>query len=248
MRLELDIGNTFVKWRLLGLKGAVCDRGKIPTNEEAPNFIKKSYFYSEITVVLVSCVSSSELEASVCQLFNSESSSVKVYKALATKIMCGVEFIYQDVSSLGVDRCLAMVAAYDKFPGGVMVVDCGSAMTADLILATGRHVGGYIFPGFSLLKRSLLSGTSKVITKKEVKPMLGLGDSTEACVDNGVQMMMHSTLHGLIRLAESYNVANVVLTGGDGLLAKSMLEDNVEYDEDLVFRGLGMVNLCASGQ
>ena len=151
-------------------------------------------------------------------------------------------FIYNDVGRLGVDRCLAMVAAYDRYQGGVLVIDCGSAMTADLILATGEHVGGYIFPGFSLLKQSLLSGTYKVIVSANVEQSYKLGTNTEECVDNGGHMMVRSTLYGLIELAAGYGVSNVLLTGGDGLKAKALIGGGCEYDKDLVFKGLGMVS------
>jgi len=161
--------------------------------------------------------------------------------------MCGVEFIYRDVERLGVDRCLAMVAAYDSFQQGVLVIDCGSAMTADLILPKGLHEGGYIFPGFRLLKQSLLSGTSKVIVNSDVERCFGFGRSTEECVDNGVHMMMRSTLLGLIKLAAGYGVFDVVLTGGDGLKAKVLIGEKVEYEKDLVFKGLGMVSPYSLG-
>lgn len=247
MRLELDMGNTFVKWRLLGIDGGVQERGRVETASDVATFFSGNVLFSQVNELLVSSVSRPEIADTLCDLFKARTSRVKVFKAKAIKNMCGVEFVYRDVRRLGVDRCLAMVAAYDKFRQGVLVVDCGSAMTADLILPTGRHAGGYIFPGFRLLKQSLLSGTSNVIVNVGVEQDVSLGTSTEECVGHGVHMMMRSTLLGVIDLAASYGVFDVLLTGGDGLKAKLLLGEKVEYDRDLVFKGLGMVGSYSLG-
>ena len=248
MRLELDIGNTFVKWRLLNSKGAIQDRGRVETRGEVAAFISGSYFFLQVNELLVSSVSSLDLERAVCDLFEARHSPVSIFTAKAEKKLCGVEFVYKDVGCLGVDRCLAMVAAYNRCRHGVLVIDCGSAMTADLISATGRHIGGYIFPGFRLLKQSLLSGTSNVIVNAEVEQSFGLGKNTEECVENGVLMMMRSTLLGLMELAANNDVFDVLLTGGDGVKAKTLLGEKVEYDKDLVFKGLGMVSPYSLGE
>ena len=241
MRLEIDAGNTFVKWRLLNKNGVIQDRGLIAKGEDAVAIFSSMCFFSQVKDLLIASVSSPDLARNVSSLFSARNSSLRVYQATAEKKMCGVEFIYKDVSRLGVDRCLAMVAAYDRFPSGVLVIDCGSAMTADLVLSAGRHVGGYIFPGFSLLKQSLLSGTYKVIVNAEVEQNYKLGTNTEECVDNGRHMMMRSTLHSLIELAVGYGISDVLLTGGDALKAKALIGEGCEYDKDLVFKGLGMV-------
>jgi len=242
MQLEIDAGNTFVKWRLLDVNGVIKDRGLIGKGEDVVAIFSGIHSFSQIKDLLITSVSRPNLERDICNFFVARDSSIRIFKAKAEKKMCGVEFIYDDVGRLGVDRCLAMVAAYDRFQDGVLVIDCGSAMTADLVLAKGEHIGGYIFPGFRLLKQTLLSGTYKVIVNADVEQSYKLGTNTEECVDNGGHMMMRSTLLGLIELAASYNVLNVLLTGGDGLKAKALIEGEVEYDKDLVFNGLSMVS------
>jgi type III pantothenate kinase len=242
MRLEVDAGNTFVKWRLLNKDNVIMDRGMINNGEDAVAIFSSMYFFPQVKDLLIANVSSSDLARNMSRVFAAKNSLLRVYNAQAEKEMCGVEFIYQDVGRLGVDRCLAMVAAYDKFKGGVLVIDCGSAMTADIVLATGKHVGGYIFPGFRLLKQSLLSGTYKVIVNAEVEPSYKLGVNTEECVDNGSHMMIKSTLHGLIELAAGYDISDVLITGGDGLKAKALVGEGCGYDKDLVFKGLGMAS------
>jgi type III pantothenate kinase len=82
--------------------------------------------------------------------------------ASSSQRAAGVENSYREAGRLGVDRWLAMIAAYNRCNGPVLVLDAGSALTADLVAANGRHVGGYIVPGMRLMKSSLLAETGGV--------------------------------------------------------------------------------------
>ncbi|NNE38037.1 MAG: type III pantothenate kinase, partial [Gammaproteobacteria bacterium] len=56
----------------------------------------------------------------------------------------GVTNGYKYVDQLGVDRWMAIIAAWNIVQNNVMVVDIGSAMTIDLVNKEGVHLGGYI--------------------------------------------------------------------------------------------------------
>ena len=61
---------------------------------------------------------------------------------------------------LGVDRWLAMLACYRITNQACLVVDCGTAITLDLVNPQGCHLGGYILPGLRLMQDSLLHNTA----------------------------------------------------------------------------------------
>ena len=63
---------------------------------------------------------------------------------------CGLRNGYRDPAQLGVDRWLAMCAAWQQFPGSLCVVDAGTAVTIDVVAADGAHSGGLILPGVCL--------------------------------------------------------------------------------------------------
>jgi type III pantothenate kinase len=241
VRLEVDAGNTLVKWRLIEAKNIVA-RGSVKSSEGVEVYFAGCEWRGRVLELLISCVAGSEIEISICRVFQLHNSTIRIFKARQQKVMCGVEFIYDDVSRLGVDRCLAMVAAYDKFRAGVLVIDCGSAITADLVAASGVHKGGYIFPGLGLLKGSLLAGTKNVVVANDVVNSYVLGTNTEECVDNGVHLMVRSVLFELDEIAASFDVSDILITGGDGAKAMSLLKVDAEYDKDLVFRGLAMLD------
>lgn len=53
---------------------------------------------------------------------------------------------YADISQLGVDRWLAMLGARVRFDGDLLLVSAGTALTIDLLDASGQHHGGCIAP------------------------------------------------------------------------------------------------------
>ena len=57
--------------------------------------------------------------------------------AEAAGVTCG----YKDFHQLGVDRWLALVAAYRKYAKPIIVVDAGSAVTIDIVDGDGLHLG-----------------------------------------------------------------------------------------------------------
>lgn len=144
-----------------------------------------------------------------------------------------VQSCYEDVSKLGVDRLLAMEAAYRQVQGLVVVVDCGSAVTIDIVSEQGQHCGGYIVPGYRLQQRSLKKDTSLKFV--EVSTSLELGKNTDQCINFGIVRMIYSLCESVIR---EYDNPSVYLTGGDigGVLMP--LSDLGIVKPDLVFEGM----------
>jgi hypothetical protein len=71
----------------------------------------------------------------------------------------GVRIAYSDPARLGVDRFLALIGAHALHAGPKLIVDAGTAVTYDLLLADGSHLGGLILPGIALMRDSVLAGT-----------------------------------------------------------------------------------------
>jgi type III pantothenate kinase len=102
--------------------------------------------------------------------------------------LCGVSNAYPSPSQLGVDRWLAMVAAWNKYRTDLCIFDCGTAVTADIIGADGRHAGGYILPGRFLMQDSLARGTARITLSGEYAYTGMPGRSTPECVYNGITL------------------------------------------------------------
>lgn len=236
MRLEIDVGNTRLKWRFLN-KGVVVNRGYTSHSDG----ICSDVFHDDISKVdqvVVSTVADDAIKSDIKMIFGTADSVGRVHFIESNKMMAGIEFAYSDVSRLGVDRCLAMIGAFQRINEGVLVVDCGSAITADFVSKEGEHLGGYILPGVSILKSALLSGTAKVLVEKDVTLSVEPGITTEQCVDHGRYFLLKSMMQGLLETSARYGISNVYLTGGDGEVVQRICGMTGTYIEDLVFEGM----------
>jgi type III pantothenate kinase len=151
------------------------------------------------------------------------------------KFMHGLTFAYEKSERLGVDRCLAMVGAYTGC--GVLVVDAGSAITADYVSASGEHIGGYIFPGYEMSRNALLGKTEKIGVRAELGND-GLGRNTEDCVNNGFALMFGSMFAGLVHTAKELGINEYAITGGDAKMFHALSPREMVFYDNLVLDGL----------
>ncbi len=168
--LEIDAGNTRIKWRLLRYtkqqkeeinSGAVLAPELV--DELPDSFCQHLYGIKteNIEAVGVSNVRGENFAKSL-SLFCKNQFSVNVDFAIVSPELAGLKNAYQNSEALGVDRWLSMLAAYRSAQSAVCIVDCGSAITVDLINAEGQHKGGFIVPGLQLMRRSLGEHTANL--------------------------------------------------------------------------------------
>ena len=158
---------------------------------------------------------------------------------------------YNNVTNMGVDRWLAMIAAVGLFPqkSDFVVVDAGTAITCDVIFRH-QHQGGWIAPGLKTLKTSLLSNTEQVFTDdkaqtQHAEPII-LGTDTPDCVEQGCL----AQLNGMVNLAcETLNDQTddfiVLITGGDQIKLSFPRKNNIHYFANLVL--IGLIQLAKTG-
>ena len=224
MRLELDVGNTRTKWRLCG-EQSVAESGVDLMSELA----MEPVWVSAVEVVWVSSVHR-ELDEQILKIFP------KARFASSQVSHSGLSNSYQDAHKMGVDRWLAMLAVWSNKPNCAhLVIDAGTAITLDVIDEFGRHVGGYICPGFNMMKTSLLGGTKRVQAEDDWQLGRALGNNTQSCVDHGIQDMVACWLE---HHRASQPNAQIWVTGGDGERLVSLLSSPVVFEADLVLDGL----------
>lgn len=234
--LELDVGNTAIKWRrvngaeLLGagrLTGSVDGVAKLLNTGDR--------------VVRVGSVTFAEREDRLKELL--VESGVSCQFAVSQRSCAGVINSYDDVSEMGVDRWLAMVAAFRACGCACVIVDAGTALTIDIIGHGGQHYGGYILPGAPLVLKVLTEGTGRVRFGDEGRPSTAPGSNTGLCVHNGKWLGLVGAVIAALKEAEKIvgNDYQVFITGGDGLTLKEMAGEIAEawrYNENLVLDGL----------
>src|SRR5690606_4534143 len=100
----------------------------------------------------VASVASQALTAAVLERLHANFDEVHVARSQAG--CAGVEVAYRQPRRLGVDRFLALLAAH-KGGGEVLLAGVGTALTSDLLDASGRHHGGRIAPSPTLMREIL---------------------------------------------------------------------------------------------
>ncbi len=240
--LLIDIGNSRIKWGLL-------ENDRISPGEP---FSHKYGVICEIldcawgtlsrpTQIIIANVAGEEMAQKVTGWSEKKwglNSRLVFSEAQAFGVMNG----YRDASQLGVDRWVCLVAAHYLFHQPVCVIDCGTAVTIDVLDGEGNHLGGMIAPGMSLMKRTLLINTSD-IDEVDEKQSDFLGRSTGGSVQSGVvQAIVGMIERTLFKLQKEFNRPFLpVLTGGDAELIRKNLRCELKLEPDLSLRGLAIM-------
>lgn len=140
MILELDCGNSFIKWRVLEVDGAPASSEGVVSSDAALNDGLIALPGLLLTRCrLVSVRAQEETEQLVEALVSAFGVSVSC--AVSAREMAGVRNGYDDFERLGLDRWLAMLGGYKLASGACLVLDFGTAATADLLLPTASTWG-----------------------------------------------------------------------------------------------------------
>jgi type III pantothenate kinase len=163
----------------------------------------------------------------------------------ASKQAGGVTNGYVEPEALGADRWAAIVAAYQGSAKPVCVIDCGTAITLDVVDADGIHQGGLIAPGLDMMRRSLVTGTSAigslVVEARSASPLLAR--NTTDGVNNGTMRMAGALIDRVIEeaAADYGRDLQAVITGGDAGRLQPLLRCSPRYDRDLVLKGIAIL-------
>lgn len=227
--LLLDAGNSAIKWRLAAPSGLLSDGGRA----EDIATLRSMLDGRDWQHVAVASVAADPMAADLAEIATA-GRPVKVRYATSDAELLGLRNRYRANQTLGVDRWLAMLAAWHHFRGPLCVIDAGTAITLDLISVGGEHEGGFIIPGAELMHRSLGLGTGKIRVNGLAAPTVTPGGDTAACVNAGVWLAIKGLLDASLA---AYPAHRCVLTGG-GAAGLLTLVPGLEHQPDLVFEGL----------
>lgn len=244
MILELDCGNTFIKWRVLSMSGLEVKAGGVVGSDEE---------------LLAHLATSPSLQPSRCRLVSvrSEEETAALTRALQERFgveslvaqpaiqQAGVSNGYEAYERLGLDRWVAVLGAFRMANGACVVIDLGTAVTSDFITAQGSHLGGFICPGLSLMRNQLRTHTRRIryddYSAEQAKSTLTPGRSTVEAVERGCVLMLRGFVETQLNHARAYWGENftLFLTGGDAVYVAGAYPQ-AKVVPDLVFQGLAI--------
>lgn len=245
MKLYVDAGNTRIKWIHDGMpKARVADSPqRLGAQWEALDSVR-------ISQVTGSCVRGDELAAGLDQLAQA-CFGKKIGWMCSVSRARGVTNAYAKPENLGIDRWAALIAARALYPGeACIVVDAGTAITVDMLDATGLHRGGVILPG----ARSMLDtlGRAEQLFPDASRDLHQLAGSAQALADNTQEAVLAGIIFAvqggvsavIAQQARQINVKigtiPIILTGGDSPMLK--LDGLSAFSvPDLVLHGLRLL-------
>ena len=237
MILEIDVGNSRAKWRVVDEEGSTEIFGVEVGSLEG---LIESHQDRTFQRVRVSSVRSETKNLRLCQEIQSRL-GVRPEFAQSLNFCGGIFNAYEQPEMLGVDRWLAMLAGR-KLVGeqAFVVIDAGSALTMDFVDRDGVHSGGYIVPGLQLQLDSLSRGTAIPLKNGQFWPELVPGRNTYSAIRSGILGMVCCWVYSEIG-ALGVNRTNFLITGGDAsVLSCELMKKGLHcvHVPDLVLDGL----------
>jgi type III pantothenate kinase len=157
----------------------------------------------------------------------------------------GLTTRYKEPLRLGVDRFMAVIAAYHMArTRGACVVDLGTAMTIDLVDPLGVHLGGAIIPGPELMVGCVLKNTAGIARRASgAAATKGLfAQDTRAAVGQGARYAAAAIIDRAVTEAQRAlgRTPLMLLTGGAAVQVEPLLQCSHVSVPDLVLRGVAL--------
>jgi len=246
MILLLDIGNTRLKWGWLA-DGAPSAQGAIQHRDRAG-----AGWLAEMPVaeapperILAANVAGPGIAHAIGE-WALASCGRRAEFPLATRAAGGVTNAYAHPEALGIDRWLGMIGAWQRAHAPLACIVAGTAVTIDTVDGRGRHLGGWILPGQSMMAEALRHGTADIARGAALEPPATAGDfgiNTAGAIEaGGWQMLAAGAARAVHVLARTCQCSPAVfIGGGDAREIASRLEMPATIAADLVLEGLAVL-------
>lgn len=252
MKLLIDVGNSRLKWGIdtgAGPRsvGAVARAGR-SAEALADSVAAGLGLPAAPAEVRVASVAGPEATTALAQALARRFGPV-VRLARSEAAAAGVTSGYRAPGQLGVDRWLALRAAFRTDARAACIVAAGTACTLDLAGPGGAHRGGLIVPGLALMQSALHGGTGDLAARAAADPPAAalpatgalplVASATGAAMAAGARWALAALVrHHAAALRAEFPDARLLLTGGDAVALQSLLPADAEYSPDLVLAGL----------
>ena len=169
----------------------------------------------------------------------------------------GLSTRYNNPRLLGSDRWAALIAARHEFNTTVCVIDCGTAVTIDLVSEDGMHLGGLITPGLKTSRDSLGLKTGNLpfvdsylqdsyIEKRSENnnnKSSFLAISTQDAILGGTLYQLSAYIERIVTEIKQEFGEDIecVITGGDAEQMQALTLHHFHHRETLVLEGLRIV-------
>ena len=258
MKLLIDLGNSRLKWAWSSAEGLLRFGHATHRNRDLSAALAElpsgATLPDEVRVANVAGpAAGAQLAEAVYERFG-----VRPVFARSRDAAYGLRSGYRVPGQLGIDRWLAMCAAWQKLSRPLCVVDVGTAITIDAITADGVHSGGLILPGIGLMTAALRQETGDLgratgpgfpqeMSTIRIQDGFSLGTDTASAIQLGtVRAIAALVADCLARLNGEADGVRLAITGGDGEWLAGLIGAPLAFNPNLVLEGLALEPACYS--
>jgi type III pantothenate kinase len=151
----------------------------------------------------------------------------------------------EEPQSMGADRALNIIAAHDKHPGDLIVIDFGTATTFEVADYDGTYKGGIIAPGINLSLDALVNAAAKLprvaIEAPDSTSVIGVNTADQMHI--GIYWGYIAMIEGLVARVKAQigRPAKVIATGGLAVLFEQHTDAFDAIEPDLTIQGLALM-------
>ncbi|MDQ6975147.1 MAG: type III pantothenate kinase [Mariprofundaceae bacterium] len=162
----------------------------------------------------------------------------------SSSVKTGIAIDYKNPREVGADRLAAAIAARDRWGSPVIIMDCGTATTFDIVSPEGRYAGGLIVPGMEISLSALCKHAARLpeVSIAPVKTLIGR--DTVSSMQAGSYWAAVDGLRGIIHRLQSlplYAEAPLIATGGLSLCIEDEIPEITARIPDLTLCGLHLL-------
>ena len=250
MLLAIDVGNTNTVFALHDGQGFVqsfrCETIVGRTGDEYFVWLNQLMQLHNITAKIARVVISSTVPRVV---FNLRILTDRYYDCrplVVGRPSCelGVEVRVDAGATVGPDRLVNTVGAYNRYGGDLIVVDFGTATTFDVVDHDGAYIGGVIAPGVNLSLRALHERAAALPHIDVAVPERVIGTNTVTCMQSGIFWGYIGLVEGICKQirAEHGRDMKIISTGGLSTLFERGTNVIDHIDLDLTLHGLYLID------
>lgn len=242
VRLLVDVGNSRIKWALA--TGSTWTAGSPFPTHGSPLAVAIDGHWSTLQrpeAVVVSNVAGPGIAENIDNWVGRHW-GIPVHYARSGARHAPVINGYSKPQQLGVDRWLGLLGLQAGYALPACLVDCGTAITLDVLDGQARHRGGLIAPGLMTMQRALQADAHGLIGSDVRAGAFELGHDTAGCIQAGCLMACAGLIEKtLTQVTEgSTEPVRLVLAGGDAERISTQLSIPFELNADIVLRGLSV--------
>ena len=163
-----------------------------------------------------------------------------------SEVKTGMAVDYKNPREVGADRIVNALAARESFGAPVIILDCGTATTFDVVSPAGHYAGGLILPGAEVALAALCQRAAKLPEVSLQRSDILIGRDTATSIQSGSYWAAVDSISGIIcRLhrQDGYEACPMVATGG---LIPLLLPDLPEIDHHEPYLTLAGLHLLAA--